>query len=51
MRIYQSVLMSWRLNADVFGYRCIWQLLRREGLHVNHKRVYKMTLNRGVLAP
>lgn len=25
-----------------FGYRRIWQLLRREGLHVNHKRVYRL---------
>jgi len=25
-----------------FGYRRIWQLLRREGLCVNHKRVYRI---------
>lgn len=25
-----------------FGYRRIWQLLRREGLLVNHKRVYRL---------
>lgn len=25
-----------------FGYRRIWQLLRREELHVNHKRVYRL---------
>ncbi len=25
-----------------FGYRRIWQLLRREGLMVNHKRVYRL---------
>ena len=25
-----------------FGYRRICQLLRREGLHVNHKRVYRL---------
>lgn len=25
-----------------FGYRRIWQLLRRKGLHVNHKRVYRI---------
>lgn len=25
-----------------FGYRRIWQLLRSEGLHVNHKRVYRI---------
>ena len=24
------------------GYRCIWQLLRREGLNVNHKRVNRI---------
>ena len=29
-------------NAAVFGYRRIWQLLRREGLCVNHKRVYRI---------
>jgi len=23
-------------------YRHIWQLLRRDGLHVNHKRVYRI---------
>ncbi|HCP8550612.1 TPA: transposase [Escherichia coli] len=25
-----------------FGYRGIWQLLRWEGLHVSHKRVYRI---------
>lgn len=25
-----------------FGCRCISKLLRREGLHVNHKRVYRI---------
>lgn len=25
-----------------FGYRRIWQLLLREGLQVNHKRVYRI---------
>lgn len=25
-----------------FGYRRIWQLLRHEDLHVNHKRVYRL---------
>ncbi|MCD6614683.1 IS3 family transposase, partial [Klebsiella quasipneumoniae subsp. similipneumoniae] len=30
------------LERRLFGYRCIWQLLRREGLHVNHKRVYRL---------
>lgn len=25
-----------------FGYRRIWQLLRREGLCINHKRVYRI---------
>jgi putative transposase len=28
------------LERRRFGYRRIWQL-RREGLHVNHKRVYR----------
>jgi hypothetical protein len=30
------------LERRGFGYRRIWQLLRREGLHVNHKRVYRI---------
>lgn len=34
MRIYQGE------ERRRFGYRRFWQLLRREGLHVNHKRVY-----------
>ncbi|EPW4258880.1 TPA: IS3 family transposase [Enterobacter cloacae] len=30
------------LERRRFGYRCILQPLRREGLHVNHKRVYRI---------
>ncbi|OUC37014.1 Insertion element IS407 uncharacterized 31,7 kDa protein [Enterobacter sp. J49] len=30
------------LERRRFGYRRIWQLLRREGLHVDHKRVYRI---------
>ncbi|WP_159378320.1 IS3 family transposase [Pantoea dispersa] len=30
------------LERRRFGYRRIWQLLRREGLHVNQKRVYRI---------
>ncbi len=30
------------LERRRFGYRRIWQLMRREGLHVNHKRVYRL---------
>ncbi len=30
------------LECRRFGYRRIWQLLRREGFHVNHKRVYRI---------
>ena len=30
------------LERRRFGYRRIWQLLRREGLHANHKRVYRL---------
>ncbi len=30
------------LERRRFGYRRIWQLLRREGLCVNHKRVYRI---------
>lgn len=29
------------LERRRFGNRRIWQLLRREGLHINHKRVYR----------
>jgi len=35
------------LERKRFGYRRIWQLLRREGLHVNHKRVYRFYYLRG----
>jgi len=31
-----------------FGYRLIWQLLRREGLCVNHKRVYHINYLNGL---
>ena len=30
------------LERRRFGYRRIWQLLLREGLYVNHKRVYRL---------
>lgn len=30
------------LERRRFGYRRIWQLLRRKGLHVNHKGVYRI---------
>ncbi|KAF1366647.1 putative transposase [Yokenella regensburgei] len=30
------------LERRRLGYRRIWPLLRREGLHVNHKRVYRI---------
>ena len=30
------------LERRRFGYRRIWHLLRREGLHVNHKRAYRI---------
>lgn len=30
------------LERRHFCYRHIWQLLRREGLHVNHKRIYRL---------
>ena len=30
------------LERRHFGYRGIWQLLRRGGLHVNHRRVYRL---------
>jgi putative transposase len=29
------------LERRRFGYRRIWPRLRREGLHVHHKRVYR----------
>lgn len=37
LRIPELTLVNRR-----FGYRRIWQLLRREGLHVNHKWVYRI---------
>ena len=36
------------LERRRFSYRRIWQLLRREGLHVNHKRVYRLYHLRGL---
>ena len=30
------------LERRRFGYRRIWQQLLREGLHVNHKRIYRI---------
>ena len=42
MRIYQGASLSSTLEPRRFGYRRIWQLLRREGHHVNHKRVYRL---------
>ncbi len=30
------------LERRRFGYCRIWKLLRREGFHVNHKRVYRL---------
>jgi len=30
------------LERRRFGYRHIWHLLRREGLHINHRRVYRL---------
>jgi putative transposase len=42
MHIYQGRITELALERRRFGYRRIWQLLRREGLHVNHKRVYRI---------
>ena len=42
MRIYQGASLTLALERRRSGYRRIWQLLRREGLHVNHKRVYRL---------
>jgi len=36
------------LERRRFGYRRIWQLLRREGLLVNHKRAYRLYHLRGL---
>jgi transposase InsO family protein len=36
------VSQSWHLNVAGLVTRRIGQLLRREGLHVNHKRVYRI---------
>jgi len=30
------------LERRRFGYRRIWQLLRGESLHANHKRIYRI---------
>lgn len=38
------------LERRRFGYRRIWQLLRREGLCVNHKRVYRIYQLNGVVS-
>ncbi|ENN7018141.1 TPA: transposase [Enterobacter bugandensis] len=35
------------LESRCFVYRRIWQLLRSEGLHVNHKRVYRSCVKHG----
>lgn len=42
MRIYQDASLSWHWRAGVLATSSSWQLLRREGLHVNHKRVYRI---------
>lgn len=36
------------LEKRRFGYRRIYMLLRREGLHVNHKRVYRLYTAQGL---
>lgn len=42
IRIYQGASQSGQWSADVLViYRRICQLLRHEGLHINHKRVYR----------
>jgi len=42
MRLSVRRLIRTALERRRSGYRRIWQLLRREGLHVNHKRVYRL---------
>ena len=42
MRIYQGASLMLALERRRFGYCPTWQLLRREGLHVNHKHVYRL---------
>ncbi|PVY78800.1 putative transposase [Tamilnaduibacter salinus] len=34
-----------------FGYRRVHQLLRREGIHVNHKKVYRLYRDAGLAVP
>ncbi|VFS63772.1 Integrase core domain [Kluyvera cryocrescens] len=42
MRIYQGASLSWHWSAGVLATVVFGSLLRREGLHVNHKRVYRL---------
>jgi len=39
---FLECIIDLALERRRFGYRRIWQLLRREGVHVNHKRVYRL---------
>jgi transposase InsO family protein len=34
-----------------YGYRRVWALLRREGWHVNKKRVYRLWREEGLRIP
>ncbi|KUJ82701.1 transposase, partial [Microbulbifer sp. ZGT114] len=36
------------LERRRFGYRRVHQMLRREGLHVNHKKVYRLYIQAGL---
>jgi len=48
MRIYHGASMMLALDRRRFGYRSFWQLLRHDGLHVNHKHVYRLYHLRGL---
>ena len=44
-------ITSIALERKRFGYRRVHQMLRREGVHVNHKRVYRLYSEAGLGVP
>ncbi|EKM0364717.1 transposase [Cronobacter sakazakii] len=37
-----ALITELALELRCFGYQRIWQLLHREGLHINHKQEYRI---------